>query len=317
MINFRFHLASLIAIFLALALGVVIGAGVIDRGVVDALDSRLDRVTERADRIEGENEALRTEISELNQESVALTPLALENRLTNADVGVIAVRGADDDRVDQTVQALQQSGARVTGVLWIESPWNLEDDEQVSAMADAIGSTARRPASLRAEAWQEMAQRMSDPLLPDESVPDPADDVLVRLEDAGFLGFDGVEDDFGIEQFPGIAPALVLVVGSDAEVPADDVVMDAARALTSVETPLVVADVYDSAAVDAGDRGSDLTELRDSDLSESVSTVNDLDRPIGPATVALTVADILRIPPVVGHYGLGAGVLRVPESATS
>ncbi len=42
MINFRFHVVSLIAIFLALALGVVIGAGVIDRGVVDALDSRLD-----------------------------------------------------------------------------------------------------------------------------------------------------------------------------------------------------------------------------------------------------------------------------------
>jgi hypothetical protein len=37
MINFRFHVVSLIAIFLALALGVVIGAGVIDRGVVDAL----------------------------------------------------------------------------------------------------------------------------------------------------------------------------------------------------------------------------------------------------------------------------------------
>ena len=36
MINFRFHVVSLIAIFLALALGVVIGAGVIDRGVVDA-----------------------------------------------------------------------------------------------------------------------------------------------------------------------------------------------------------------------------------------------------------------------------------------
>ena len=42
MINFRFHVVSLIAIFLALALGVVIGAGVIDRGVVDALDNRLD-----------------------------------------------------------------------------------------------------------------------------------------------------------------------------------------------------------------------------------------------------------------------------------
>ena len=48
MINFRFHLVSLIAIFLALALGVVIGAGVIDRGVVDTLDNRLNTRGERS-----------------------------------------------------------------------------------------------------------------------------------------------------------------------------------------------------------------------------------------------------------------------------
>ena len=52
MINFRFHVVSLIAIFLALALGVVIGAGVIDRGVVDTLNSRLDRVEAKSDRIQ-------------------------------------------------------------------------------------------------------------------------------------------------------------------------------------------------------------------------------------------------------------------------
>ena len=51
MINFRFHVVSLIAIFLALALGVVIGAGVIDRGVVDALNNRLD--TRRGERRTG------------------------------------------------------------------------------------------------------------------------------------------------------------------------------------------------------------------------------------------------------------------------
>ena len=61
MINFRFHLVSLIAIFLALALGVVIGAGVIDRGVVDTLDNRLEHVEAKADRIQVENDVLNGE----------------------------------------------------------------------------------------------------------------------------------------------------------------------------------------------------------------------------------------------------------------
>ena len=51
MINFRFHVVSVIAIFLALALGVVIGAGVIDRGIVDALDTQLNRVEAKSERI--------------------------------------------------------------------------------------------------------------------------------------------------------------------------------------------------------------------------------------------------------------------------
>ena len=111
--------------------------------------------------------------------------------------------------------------------------------------------------------------------------------MLVRLRDAGFLGFDTVEGETtGIEQFPGIAPMLVLVVGSDGDVPASDVVMGAAARVG--RSTARVGDVYDADVPDAGDRGSDLAELRDSDLSETVSTVDDLDRPIGPVTVALT-----------------------------
>ena len=43
MINFRFHIVSLIAVFLALALGVVMGSTVIDRAIVDGLHDRIDR----------------------------------------------------------------------------------------------------------------------------------------------------------------------------------------------------------------------------------------------------------------------------------
>jgi hypothetical protein len=61
MINFRFHVVSVIAIFLALALGVVIGAVVIDRGIVDALDTQLNRVEAKSERINDENVRLTEE----------------------------------------------------------------------------------------------------------------------------------------------------------------------------------------------------------------------------------------------------------------
>ena len=42
MINFRFHLISLIAVFLALAVGVVMGYSVLGQPTVDTLQGRVD-----------------------------------------------------------------------------------------------------------------------------------------------------------------------------------------------------------------------------------------------------------------------------------
>jgi hypothetical protein len=314
MINFRFHLVSLVAIFLALALGVVIGAGVIDRGVVDALDSRLNQVEANSQRIESENGDLRSQLDELDGASQALARQAVDGALTNVDVGVLAVRGVDDDRVSLTLATLRDAGANVTGVLWLEEPWVLEDADQVAALATAIDSGVRRPAALREQAWQQIGARLAEPAPFDVQ---EADDVLVALDDAGFVSFDAVQSDATLAAFPGPAAAIVLVVGTTGVVPASDIVMPAASGIAGAELPLVGADVYDGDVPDAGERGSAFADLRASELSTVVSTVDDLERPWGPPTVALAVSDLLRVPPVVGHYGLGDDRVLLPERLVS
>src|SRR3954454_15161459 len=44
MINFRFHIVSLIAVFLALGLGILVGSTVIDQKIVNRLDAEIGRV---------------------------------------------------------------------------------------------------------------------------------------------------------------------------------------------------------------------------------------------------------------------------------
>ena len=56
MINFRFHLVSLIAVFLALAVGIVMGYGVLGQPTVDTLQRRIDNVEANANRIRREND---------------------------------------------------------------------------------------------------------------------------------------------------------------------------------------------------------------------------------------------------------------------
>ena len=314
MINFRFHLASLIAIFLALALGVVIGAGVIDRGVVDALDTRLDKVQARTDRIQSENDALRDAGSQRDRAIDGLSKQALGGKLQNEDVGVVAVRGVDGDQVDNTTAALRTAGANVTGVLWLEAPWKLENAQEVDALAQVIGSSARRPATLRTQAWQHLATRLAQSPV---AVAASSDDLLAQLDDAGFVSFDAPSAGGDVGKFPGANASIVLVVGSEGRVPSDEVVVPASSAMVAEKVELVASDIYVADAPGAGSRGTAFDDLRDSALSTTVSTVDDLEMPWGPGTVVLALDGVLRNPPVVGHYGLGPETVLMPDPVTA
>lgn len=312
MINFRFHIVSLVAIFLALALGVVIGAGVIDRGVVDALDNRLNTVERNSERIKSQNDALSDRNSQQDAMIGDLQPWAVSGRLLGDDVGVVAVRGVDGDRVAAVVTAARQADAVATGTLWLEDRWALADDDSVQALQDALHTTTKNKASLRAEGFQQLAQRLASP----EPVVEGEDDLLVVLQDAGFLGFDAVGDST-IADFPGRGAGVVLVVGNGGSVDPALVTTPLAKAIHAAETPLVVASVWSEEA-DGPDRADAVQPIRDSDLGTSVSTVDDLDLAEGPSTVVLALADLFRVPdPVVGHYGYGPDAKPLPAPATS
>jgi hypothetical protein len=312
MINFRFHVVSLIAIFLALALGVVIGAGVIDRGVVDALDSRLDRVQQRSDRIQGENDVLSDRNGQLNSMIGDMQPWSVSGRLLGDEVGVVAVRGVDGDRVSAVVTASQQADATATGTLWLEDKWALADDDSVKALQDALGTTTKNKASLRAEGFQQLAQRLASPELRAEG----EQDLLVVLQDAGFVGYDAVGD-AKITDFPGRGAGIVLVVGNGGSVDPALVTVPAAKALHTNEVPLVVASVWKD-VTDGPDRAAAVQPIRDNELATSVSTVDDLDLAEGPTTVVLALSDLFLLPsPTVGHYGYGPNAQPLPAPATA
>jgi hypothetical protein len=307
MINFRFHVVSLIAIFLALALGVVIGAGVIDRGVVDALDNRLNTVEQNSDRIKGENDVLSDRNDQLEGFVGDSQPFAVSGRLLGDDVGVVAVRGVDGDRVSAVATAAQQADAIATGTLWLEEKWTLPDDDSVKALQEALGATTKNKVSLRAEGLRQLAQRLANP----ESSVGGEDDLLSVLEQAGFLGYDPVKEST-LADFPGRGAGVVLVVGNDASIEPETITVPAAKALQAAEVPLVVASVW-TEATDGPDRAAAVQPIRDTDLATTVSTVDDLDLVEGPTTVVLALSDLFLTPPVVGHYGYGPDVTPLPD----
>jgi hypothetical protein len=307
MINFRFHVVSLIAIFLALALGVVIGAGVIERGLVDTLNSRLDKVERESDQIKSENSQLSTENDQLKGVIGDLQPFAVSGRLVGNELGVVAVRGVDGDRTQAVVTAAQQADATVTGTLWLESKWALASDDDVKDLQTALGSSTKNKNALRTEAWKQLAERLSLRA----GTGGASDDLLTVLQQAGFLGFDAVGNST-IADFPGLGAGVVLVVGTDGSVPSDAVALPLATALHDAEVPTVVGDVWVQ-KTDGPERAAGVQPVRDNDLARTVSTVDDLDQPEGPTTVVLAMSDLFLTPPTVGHYGFGENAQPLPD----
>ncbi len=309
MINFRFHLASLVAVFLALALGVVIGSTVVDRAVVDNLNNRIDRVSRNARETRSENEQLKEDSERTSKAIAALGPYALDDVLFTRTVGVIALRGVDEDRVTETVEKVKVAGATVTGILWLESQWHVGDDTTARTLATITGDPTRRGAALRDAAWRQLAGRLF-------SGPSSgrATDLLVALADAKFVSFDALGASDASPASFGVRGMLsILVVGDGAKVPVKDTLTDGGAAFVAQRSRLLVADIHTDDAKRA--RGESLRPIRDTDLALTVSTVDNLDRPEGPITAVLALADLAD--GTVGHYGYGSGTKVVPEPATN
>ncbi len=312
MINFRFHVASLIAVFLALALGVLMGYGVLSQPTVSGLQHRIDTVENNANARKRENDDLHDQLSQLQGYVDGTAQFATTGRLDGVTVVVLAARGVNADAVTKTVELLRQAGAKVPGVFWLEPKWSLGNATDVKALGDAIDKTERNPVALRADAWTAVAQRLAVGDAAAAQVGTGRPDVLQRLSDAGFIKLEGVGDvstsDFSFAGYPGRQARALLIAGTGEKVSAAVLINPAASALGAAKVPTVASEVFQQQ--DNGpDRGALLADIRsDQSLDQVVATVDDLDLEQGRVIGVLALADLAR--GAVGHYGYGAGATR-------
>jgi hypothetical protein len=301
-INFRFHLVSLVAVFLALAVGVVMGYGVLGQPTVETLQNRIDAVEANANARRQENEELQAEVDRLDTAIDALEPFAVTDRLLDTPVVIVAVRGVDAEATQGLVSLVQRAGANASGILWIEDNWVLSDAADREALATALGASATRRTALRERAWRALVERLGQG-------PDVASDLLRTLTDTGFVSFESVSGDVPLATLGGPGTEVLLVVGTDGVVSSRLSLLPAARAAVAAGLPLVGAEMYRDSENEAG-RGSLVSLVRtEPTLAAAVSTIDDLDRPSGPTIAVLALADALR--GEIGHYGLGEGATAV------
>ena len=129
MINLRYHIVSLVAVFLALALGIVMGSTVIDRAIVDGLRNRVDSVSNRANRIDTENKNLHGQLDMMRSFAEEARDQLVQGRLKGVPVLLVTVQGVDRKPVEAARDALSVAQAIPAGTLLFTNKLRLDNNQ--------------------------------------------------------------------------------------------------------------------------------------------------------------------------------------------
>ncbi len=162
MYNLRYHIASLVGVFLALALGLVLGGLVVQSG---GLESQQDALVEG---LRKEFTSLRSENADLTEQndllsafSADMTDLWVEDRMKGETV-VVVVSGGRSDGLGATVAGIESAGGAAVVVTLNEQDLGLADEELRSSITSTTGDLVAVQESVVASLAAEWSEPRAD-----------------------------------------------------------------------------------------------------------------------------------------------------------
>ena len=260
MLDLRYHVASLSAVFIALIVGILVGVGISGRGFVDKSErrnfqNRIAALQSSVDRLSAQKTLLTEQGAAAQTFAEDTYPVLMHNRLASTHVALIVI-GSPGGAGTDTKQALADAGASTTLYRVIKLP---------IVAKSVLGALRGSPGFRKLETvGHELAQEWVTPGV--TPISDKVSPVIV-------------EEQRGL---PGEAVDAVVVLEGD--VPADRptklFVEGLYSGLAGAGIPLVGAEKSDAAP-------SDVALWRS---VSGMSTVDDVDTPSGKLALALLLA---------------------------
>ncbi len=293
MISVRYHAVSIAAVFLALAVGVVLGSSGVSDRLLSAITTERDDLGGRLQQLTAERDTLAAAQRASEEFALRIGPAAVRGVLKGKTVALVT-SGADDADRDAIVALLGQAGATVTGEVVLTS---------------AVGDPARA-AQLR-----ELTARLLPTGAQLPAASDPGSLAGGLLGGVVSAGRGAVRRDQAKAVLEGLASAGYVVPG-EVPAPADLVLILTGGALTGIDAGDAAAvtarlaaqlDRTGVGAVLAGREGSaDSTGAvgvarADPSITAGLSTVDNVQA--GPGQVSAVLALREQVEGRAGRYG--------------
>jgi hypothetical protein len=296
-ISFRYHVVTIVAVFLALAIGLLGGGAFVQPALQDQLERQtLEQLRNNAELREQLDE-VRAEVAAMNGFASSAMPYLASDRLVGITAVIVAHEEVEDALVASAEEALTIGGAEVVGSFSASSDLLSEDPETQAQLADIVGVFSAQPEELSAAAAAALARRLR--AAPDDGAL-PEDDVLNRLLSAGFLD---TSEDASLDEIGQSGQIVVVLAGGATEEPA--------LAPDAFAVPLVDELVELDVPVAAGESFTTPVSYVGAVDGDGVVTVDDLDLTMGGAALVLGL-DRLLATGEGGTYGLKDGADPLP-----
>lgn len=189
MIDFRYHVVSLVAVFLALAVGIVIGTTTLNGPILADIDRRTSQLASTNNDLAKRNAALDAQLSAATTFDRALAPYAVSGLLADRGVVLVSAPGVSGDVRQQLSGLLVAAGARVSADVTLTGAWfDPAQDALLDSLAGRLaGSGAALPAG--GSGQQRAAAELAAVLL--GSGPGPLTAALQEYAAAGVLTVNG------------------------------------------------------------------------------------------------------------------------------
>ena len=314
MIDFRYHLVSIVAVFLALAIGIVVGSTALKPAVLSGLQKTANAEKKRIDALYAQNRQFQNQLGAAQAYAQAGEHLALNGLLDGQRVVLVTAPGFPGGVVTGVTSALTVAGATVTGQVQLQSQFfatgTQPDLDTLNRQLTPAGVTLRA-GSQQAQAAQLIASAILTKNGPADPAPGVADAagkaILSGYAAEGFLSTSGTP----------AARATLAVVIIPGVPPVTSATSSASQTLVTVAQQLNLAD---NGTVVAGQLagsgpGSAIDVMRSAGRPDHFSSVDDADTAIGQIVVAQALYEQMTAGRT-GNYGsLASATAAAPSPA--
>jgi len=308
-IDFRYHLVSLIAVFLAVALGIVIGTTALNEPIQQDIEGQVDQLEQDKRALEDQTTQLQNQLDTTEAFDTAVAPVLVEGAL--ADRSVLLVLAGEDvatETVEETSGLIDGAGGTVTGTVRLLPGYS---DPSSEAGLQSYVAGPGLPSGVTLPETEDTGELVASLLA--QVLMIPADGRAAASADAVSSALAGLSAlDVLAQESSSVAPAEFAVVLTSGALEGDDAadrngtLTDLVLALDSGGSGAVVAG--DPAS--AGENGLVAAVRADPETSAAVSTVDNVQTAAGRISAVLALG--AEGEGTSGKYGIGEDTQPVP-----